>query len=192
MTAYDERRRPGYSNWQRESAQTRSSVGSNPTPGMKIRHATRDDARAIATVQVAGWRAAYRGIVPDAVLDELSVEGRTEKWVEILGSGSLVLVAEDGGEVVGWTAAWLAEGEIKGLYVLPDRLRRGIGTALLRAAHQQLAAAGREEAVLWVFEQNAPARAFYAVHGYVADGARMVHADSGAAEVRLWTSLGAE
>jgi len=140
-------------------------------------------------VQVAGWHTAYRGIVPDALLAAMTVEGREARWREILASGSVVLVAEEGEDVVGWTAVWPEVGEVKGLYVRPDRARRGIGSALLRAAHRELAAAGREEAVLWVFAANAAARAFYAAHGYVADGAAMIHPESGAEEVRLFRRL---
>jgi len=41
-----------------------------------IRPATPEDARAIAEVHVASWRYAYRGLLPDDVLDRLSVEER--------------------------------------------------------------------------------------------------------------------
>ena len=43
-----------------------------------VRRATPEDARAISEVQIAGWRHAYRGIVPDAMLDELDVEAGAE------------------------------------------------------------------------------------------------------------------
>ena len=45
---------------------------------MEIRAATISDAYSIAEVQVAGWQAAYRGIMPDSVLDGLSVPKREE------------------------------------------------------------------------------------------------------------------
>ena len=52
---------------------------------LPVRAATPDDARGIAEVHVAGWRWAYRGQMPDALLDSLSVEDRAEKrrvWIE--------------------------------------------------------------------------------------------------------------
>jgi hypothetical protein len=43
---------------------------------LDIRRASQSDARAIAEVHVASWRETYRGIVPDAFLDALSVAER--------------------------------------------------------------------------------------------------------------------
>ena len=51
---------------------------------MEVRWATADDAAAIAAVHIASWRAAYRGLLPDAVLDSLSLEARTDHWREWL------------------------------------------------------------------------------------------------------------
>ena len=45
-----------------------------------IRPATLADARAIALVQVEGWRTAYVGVLPQAVLDAKDVEQRTGVW----------------------------------------------------------------------------------------------------------------
>ena len=39
-----------------------------------IRPATEADARTIAEIHVAGWVAAYRGMVPDELLASLSVD----------------------------------------------------------------------------------------------------------------------
>jgi chorismate mutase len=70
-----------------------------------------------------------------------------------------VWVAERGGEPVGyarWTSTWLDD-----LYVHPDHQGHGVGTALF-----ELVASTRPGGFcLWVFESNAPARAFYARHG---------------------------
>jgi GNAT superfamily N-acetyltransferase len=154
---------------------------------MTIRTATIDDARAIAEVHVASWLAAYRGLVPDDVLDAQSVDARAAQWDEWLRNGETrTLVA---GGVDGFVTFWETSGEVAALYVAPDRGRRGIGSALIAAAHSALRAAGRDEAYLWVFEANAPARAFYAGHGYVPDGARMVHEATGAHEIRLYRPL---
>jgi GNAT superfamily N-acetyltransferase len=154
---------------------------------MTIRTATIDDARALAEVHVASWLAAYRGMVPDEVLDAQSVDGRAAQWEEWLRTGDTrTLVA---GGVDGFVTFSETTSEIGALYVAPDRARRGIGSALIDAAHAALHAAGRDEAYLWVFEANAPARAFYAGHGYVPDGARMVHQPTGAQEIRLYRPL---
>ena len=154
---------------------------------MTLRPATIDDARAIAEVHVASWLAAYRGLVPDEVLDAQSVDVRAAQWDEWLHKGETrTLVA---GGVDGFVTFRETSGEVAALYVAPDRARRGIGSALIDAAHAALHAAGRDEAQLWVFEANAPARAFYTAHGYVPDGARMVHERTGVPEIRLCRSL---
>jgi GNAT superfamily N-acetyltransferase len=70
-------------------------------------------------------------------------------------------VAEVGGVVVGYarfTPTWLDD-----LYVAPGAQRVGVGTALL-----DLVKTLRPDGFgLWVFTSNAPARAFYAGHGFL-------------------------
>ena len=70
---------------------------------MEIRAATISDAYSIAEVQVAGWQAAYRGIMPDSVLDGLSVPKREEMWQRILAEQRFqLLVAEQDGRIIGF------------------------------------------------------------------------------------------
>ncbi len=70
------------------------------------RPATIKDAPGIAKVHVQSWKEAYKGIVNDAHLDNLSVKARTEKWDKILpkeGKNSWTSVAEDqNGNIVGF------------------------------------------------------------------------------------------
>jgi len=47
-----------------------------------IRSATVEDAIGIAEAHVASWQTAYRGLLPQALLDGLSVERRTTQWQE--------------------------------------------------------------------------------------------------------------
>ena len=51
-----------------------------------IRAATPNDAQAIASVQFASWQVAYRGLLPDDALDELSVAAQQEFWTAILSA----------------------------------------------------------------------------------------------------------
>jgi GNAT superfamily N-acetyltransferase len=155
---------------------------------MTIRTATIDDARALAEVHVASWLAAYRGLVPDDVLDAQSVDVRAAQWDEWLRKGETRTLVTGG--VDGFVTFRETTGMVAALYVAPARVRRGIGSALLGSAHAALHAAGHDEAHLWVFEANAPARAFYASHGYVPDGAQMMHEPTGAPEIRLYRPLG--
>lgn len=49
-----------------------------------VKTATYDDASSIAQIQIAGWRAAYQGIVPGLHLNNLSVSDKTVFWQSIL------------------------------------------------------------------------------------------------------------
>ena len=51
---------------------------------MFIRSATPDDAERLASVHVEAWKSTYRGQVPDAYLDALSVQDRVDVWRKLL------------------------------------------------------------------------------------------------------------
>ncbi len=79
--------------------------------------------------------------------------------------GHPCIVAELGGEIIGYTTAGrrrqaLADGEIETLYVLDDWREQGIGRALMQAAARRLARGGCRSAFLWVLRDN-PSRWFY-------------------------------
>jgi ribosomal protein S18 acetylase RimI-like enzyme len=157
---------------------------------MNIRAARARDARAIAAVHVTSWRAAYRGIVPDRVLEGLSVDEREARWRDRLGDGaSLILVAVEEQRVVGFCAT--SGAEIGALYVDPATWRRGVGSALLAETLGELRRRGVRAIELWVFRDNQGAVAFYERHGFVLDGAEQRHewAD-GAVAVRLVAYVG--
>ncbi len=102
---------------------------------MLVSDAEAADAVAIADIHVRSWRTAYRGVMPDAVLDGLSVADRTQQWRRRLAPGS------DGP-----------------LFVLIGRCDGSIG-----------------------------ARAFYARHGFVPDGA--IDLAEGVPQIRMRASL---
>ncbi|MCW5549011.1 MAG: GNAT family N-acetyltransferase [Opitutaceae bacterium] len=136
------------------------------------------DADAIAAIHVAGWRAAYTGIMPAAFLANLSIPERAAGWRRgIERDSGMVQVFEEAGNIRGWIASGKArengeahEGEIYALYVDPSHWRCAIGGALIRHAEQKLWAEGFQSVVLWVLERNNLARAFYSKCGYAEDG----------------------
>jgi len=170
---------------------------------MEIRLAGPGDARGIASVTVRAWRAAYRGIVPDAVLDRLSVDEREAIGRDMLadtsgGSFTLVALAAEG-QVEGFCTVSVpsrdddaGEGtaEVAATYVDPACWRQGIGGALLREVWAMLQSQGAwREATLWVLRANEGARSFYERFGFEPDGAAKVHERSGQEVVRMRTSL---
>ena len=165
------------------------ACGFESRPGhLLIRPATPADVRAIAELHVASWRVGYRGLVADDVLDAQSVEEREAQWREHVHRVT-VLLAERESALAGFIAFTPETGEIGALYVAPEHYRQGAGSALINAAHQRIHAAGRDEAVLWVYADNAAGRAFYARHGYAPDGASATEPRSGLEEIRMWRNL---
>ena len=145
---------------------------------MIVRDARPQDARRVEEVRIAGWHAAYAGIVhPDllraTVLDEERVAWRVQRLLDP-PPDEVTLVAEVDGQVA--AAAFLRPSleepdaaELATLYVDPVRRGTGLGGALLRAG---LARMPQPVQLLWTFEANAPARAFYEARGFTADGGR--------------------
>jgi ribosomal protein S18 acetylase RimI-like enzyme len=82
-----------------------------------------------------------------------------------------LLVAEDAaGRVAGFVAVHPPQGELYLLFVHPDHAGRGVGRALLDAAHAALRDFGCREVFLYTHEQNARAIAVYEAAGYRRDG----------------------
>ena len=53
---------------------------------VEVRQAIDGDAQAIAEVHVASWQGAYRGLLPDALLDGQSVERRAQWWTQAIAN----------------------------------------------------------------------------------------------------------
>jgi ribosomal protein S18 acetylase RimI-like enzyme len=141
-------------------------------PSCVIRAARPADAGTLAVVHARSWRTAYRGIVPDAVLDNLDREipAREARWRRALEGDStdLVYVAEAPPEgIVGFCRGGAArpphfgfEAEVSALYLLAEFRRRGVGGTLVRELAGSLAAAGYRSMMAWVLSAN-PAVRFY-------------------------------
>jgi GNAT superfamily N-acetyltransferase len=145
-----------------------------------VRAAVPDDARRIAEINVRSWQAAYVGIVPRAILEEMEVESRRLTWlgrIADLGQRTL-FVGELDGRVEGYVLSGPVRdhdlpdlaAEVYAIYVDPPAQGRGLGRAMLEAATDELRSAGFEPIVLWALTANAPGRAFYEACGWRADG----------------------
>jgi GNAT superfamily N-acetyltransferase len=151
---------------------------------MEIRPADAEDASRIAGVHVRSWQGAYHGLMPQEYLDGLDPSRRAEVWQRVIGrldrSRGDVLIAEDAGELLGFAAFGPTRdegedpertGEVAAIYLDPAAWSTGCGRALMASALDRLAAAGYEQATLWVLDTNARARRFYEAAGFRADGA---------------------
>jgi ribosomal protein S18 acetylase RimI-like enzyme len=173
--------------------------------GWLVRRATAADVCGLARVNVEAWRHAYRGIVPDAVLDGLDVARREQgwaRWVAMPAPDAVFVATNDTDDVVAYCAVCavreaedahptLPTGELVAIYAHPSVLGTGAGHAVHEAGVAALAAAGFRHAVLWVFEDNPRARAFYERHGWTSDGVQQEFevGDARPLEVRYSRSL---
>ncbi len=158
---------------------------------ISIRLAESADIEDLARINIAAWRSAYTGIVPDAVLDGMTFERYRERWRRILAPDNpravTVLVGAVDGRLTSYvvfgayrpqqdappdedTSGW---AEILAIYTDPDRQGRGVGSALLEAALAQLVDldCGHGLAALWVLQANRKGRSWYERRGWRPDGA---------------------
>ena len=147
---------------------------------------TDDEVRGKAYVHWKSWQETYPGMMDEAYLASRTLEKCEEqafRWRDNL------LVAKDGERVVGFIGYGAAgdalpeTGEIFALYVLGEYAGQGVGTALMNAALDRLAAYPR--VVLWVLKENKRAIRFYDKCGFRPDGTEKYAETVGAAGIRM-------
>jgi ribosomal protein S18 acetylase RimI-like enzyme len=134
-----------------------------------VRRARVDDADAIERVRTDTWRDAYRGLMPDSLLDRLDYDAtRRRALMAALPPDQFALVAESEGAVVGFCLGGRSRatddpfrGEVYAIYVLPEYHGRGLGRALLNTAAKELVDRDLHSMIIWVLRENAPSRRFY-------------------------------
>jgi len=130
-----------------------------------VRPGTAAEVPAVAEVWRAAWHDGHRGHVPAALLaarDAAYFRARAAAMVD----GTLVAVDGDG-RIAG--VVIVSDDEVFQLAVDRSTRRGGVGGLLLAAAEARIAA-GHDRAWLAVVPGNAPARAFYARHGWTDGG----------------------
>jgi ribosomal protein S18 acetylase RimI-like enzyme len=146
----------------------------------QVRKARVEDALGIASVHVQSWQVAYRGHMPDELLDSLDVEKRANMWRELIENPTkIILVAEENERgIIGFSATGSSRdvdanpntAEVSAIYVHPNQWAKGIGGALLSASFDQLRNHHFGQVTLWVLEANQRARSFYESFGFLPDG----------------------
>jgi ribosomal protein S18 acetylase RimI-like enzyme len=161
---------------------------------LTVRPARIEDVAQMARVIVRCWQETYRGLMPDAVLDDPGFPAARERfWTAALTDeryrANRVAVAERDGELVGIAmsgppldaaATWARQLYV--LYVHAADHGTGAGPALLEAVVDP-----EESAALWVADPNPRAQAFYRKHGFVADGTTQI--EGGVREIRMLRAM---
>ena len=175
-----------------------------------VRDATVDDADAIATAHIDGWRVGYRGLLPDEFLDaDDFATARRERWRGWTWqslAGSRLFVVTLHGRVVGFAHAGperveaqcdqsgtdssaapaaSGRGEVYAFYLHPTAWGSGGAGALMSRCEEFLRDDGFRSAVLWVLRDNPRARAFYEKAGWRLTGRESEYAPSTAPNAAL-------
>lgn len=150
---------------------------------ISIRPVKESELRRVAAIRVAGWQSAYRGIVDDAFLDAMSIDGAEAKMRSRFKENNTFLVAEVAGQIVGFCRfvsdnsftpeATDADCELTALYIDPPHQHTGVGTALFDYVVDTLRAQGRRHMILWCVKENLPAVSFYEKMGGKLAGEKM-------------------
>lgn len=153
------------------------SALAKPTPAPPtIRPATDADVLPMAKVHIVSWRETYPGLLPERMLERMSIADEAIRWQRLLDrprawDGGQAFVAEQDGAIVGYGSCGGQRtellrdrgftGEIGELYVLRSAQGQGAGAGLMKAMAAALHRRGHHGLSLWVLEQNGPARRFY-------------------------------
>ncbi len=117
----------------------------------------------MAGLHVRSARRAYGDFLEPELMDQLDEAELAERFrASFDDPGRRAWVWDQGGMIAGH--AVVVDDDLRLLYVDPIAQGAGVGTALLRHAHQHGAR------VLRVLAENAPARAFYESRGWVVAG----------------------
>lgn len=160
-------------------------------PDWQLRALEPEDCEELGRVHMAVWRDAYTGLMPADYLAGLSDERCADSWRAIAArpaaaAGRTLVVVGPDGRLAGFGSAGPSrdedaptEWELYAVNLAAPARGTGVADRLLDEL------LGARPATLWVVEGNARARAFYARRGFVDEGSRDVHPDTGTPEVRM-------
>jgi len=138
-----------------------------------IRRAAPSDASDLAELQAVTWRETYPGLLPQPILDGLTLARLHKQWRAQLKAldddhDQGVFIAERNEEAIGYGTCGMSRGridpwdaEINMLYVRASAQGRGAGQLLMAAMARHLLARGMFSAGVWVVRGNGRARRFY-------------------------------
>jgi len=137
---------------------------------MNIRVASLQDVEGLAVVHVNSWKTTYKGIISEAYLSNISVEGRKKNWEWIfknLNRDETIYVIEEEGKIKGFIDGGKNreigsdyDAEIYSIYLLKEIQGSGYGKLLFNRLVKKLSSDNYNSLMVWVLEQN-PSIGFY-------------------------------
>lgn len=133
-----------------------------------IRSAEICDLDQAADIGTRGYQIAYKGIIDDKILNNITVE-KTYQKMKISFESEQIVVAELNGEIVGFCRYTLnyaksdpnAQGEIIAIYIKPELKYNGIGTLVFKYVMDDFRKHKNRRIVLGCLKDNHPSRKFY-------------------------------
>lgn len=154
---------------------------------MLVRAATAADSNKIATLHTTSWRHSYRDTLSEEYLAGDIESDRLQLWESRLARPTErqhVLLAEDCGQLLGFSCVYVGEHQewgsyLNNLHVAPATQGRGIGRLLLHATTRVCKESHPDGLYLWVLQSNMKAQAFYVRYGAVNTGTDVWQAPGG-------------
>lgn len=139
-----------------------------------VREAQDSDYPETTKISVRVWRQAYRGIIDQSFLDNISFAQRLKSRTQWLSEPARYsLIAAYHNKIIGFCDFGIsrhphyAKGEIYTIYVLPEYQRIGVGRLLLQQAINRLTQERLIPCIVIALEQNLSAQQFYEVMGFI-------------------------
>lgn len=162
----------------------------------QIRRVKPGDESILARIQTESWKAGFKDIVEEDLLRKSTdLDRATDMYRKLLeqqiGNGYILEVEGAAHCIAWWDAARDADltehAELICIHSLPENWRKGYGSKMMEVVLCDMAAAGYQNVVLWVFEENERARCFYEAHGFTKTDRTKI--GLGAVEVMYFRSL---
>ena len=139
---------------------------------LSLRQARPSDAADLARIYINSWQDTYAGILPHALLGNMSLTTHTARWKSMIAhAGGVVMVEDETEGAIGLASFGPVrdrglgmDGEIYTLYVDPDHVGRGAGRTLLHGAFAGLKDRKFQSCLIWSHALN-NARFFYEAMG---------------------------
>lgn len=141
-----------------------------------IRKVSSGDAEVLAYIQTESWKAAFKNILSEDVLIRCTNFDRAKQMYQKLldeqkGNGYILEINGKGHCIAWWDASREEDmpgfAELICIHSLQDNWGKSYGSKMMDKILEDIAAAGYNKTMLWVFDENKRAKKFYEAKGFV-------------------------
>ncbi len=126
---------------------------------MIIRRARIGDEQNIAKVIIYTWKDAYKSIVPDDFLADLTIDKHEQLFKEQIKEETFFVLENDDGNIIGMVSGGKDRSnafdcEIVAIYILPEYQKMGYGRQLFKNIIKDHRANNHHSMIIWTFKEN--------------------------------------